>query len=79
MHTRGKHNLTHHHQPTNSPTNSKLLQALPQRDVIRNWSKVYCMARDGASLGTLMYKVGLGGGWDKGRSTECVFLLLACG
>ncbi len=39
------------------PPRRKLLGALPERDAIRNWAKVYCMARDGASLGTLMYKV----------------------
>lgn len=28
---------------------------LPDRDAMRNWVKVYCMSRDGASLSTLLY------------------------
>ena len=34
----------------------KLVKCLPERDSIRNWVKVYCMSRDGASLATLLYK-----------------------
>lgn len=31
--------------------------ALPDRDAMRQWVKVYCMSRDGASLSTLLYKM----------------------
>ncbi|KAM3567297.1 hypothetical protein VYU27_010555, partial [Nannochloropsis oceanica] len=34
----------------------QILPCLPERDAVRKWIKVYCMSRDGASLGTLLYK-----------------------
>ena len=44
----------------------RLLACLPERDAMRKWVKAYCMSRDGASLGTLLYKVGREGGREGG-------------
>lgn len=32
------------------------MTCLPERDAIRNWTKVFCMSRDGANLSMLLFK-----------------------